>query len=80
MELKTLKDIKGCVMSEEDLYAFGKGKFFAEFVHKRQLKAEAIKWVKEDIQNASVGASAWKLIEDWKERLNITEEDLGEKK
>ena len=39
------------------------------------LKQEAIKWVKADMP-LIMGASSHKMWERWKERFNITEEDL----
>jgi len=47
------------------------------FELQNRLKAEAIKWIKKDefdLENADIGA--YNIIDRWKERLNITEEDL----
>ena len=44
------------------------------------LKAEAVKWIKEDIKDTpSRDKDAWALIFRWMKRFNITEEDLKEK-
>jgi len=46
-------------------------------IHELDLKAEAVKWIKEDIklfEEEELGE--WNLIERWMKRLNITEEDL----
>ncbi len=61
-KLKTLKDFipKG-TRAKNDLFD--------------ELKAEVIKWVKEDIEEISY-ISAGTIIGKWKKRLNITSEDL----
>jgi len=72
-ELKTLKEIN--VVCPECFNNFG---LYFSFENKpTELKAEAIKWIKEDIKIfESDGGSDWLQIERWMKRLNITEEDL----
>ena len=69
-ELKTLKEIsgKGC---NGDLFEYDK-----------RIKAEAVKWVKEDIRefNMLKDLTAAKLVKKWIDRLNLTEQDLQEEK
>jgi hypothetical protein len=67
MELKTLNDINR--VDKEWLDGA---------VSYKELKAEAVKWVKEDIRIFEEGehSNEWNLIERWMGRLNITEEDL----
>jgi len=69
-ELKTLKDLN----IFEDIAN-------VDCVHLYELKAEAIKWVKEDletIENISNGlvVSADYFTKKWMKRLDITEKDL----
>ncbi|KKN65976.1 hypothetical protein LCGC14_0476790 [marine sediment metagenome] len=65
-ELKTLKDLK-FVNNPNPICK----------TIKEELKKEAIKWVKEDVNNTSIRESeAYKIIRKWMERLNITEDDL----
>ena len=46
-----------------------------------EARAEAIKWIKEDVQNTpAINHDVWDLIFRWTDRLNITEEDLKEEK
>ena len=71
-ELKTLKDLKDWPMSEEDVYAFSRGKFFDTFILKKQLKQEAIKWVKSKQFNQREPLDS----QDWIKFFNLTEEDL----
>ena len=70
MKLKTLKDIDNSCLNKK---------------HKKiciiHIKAEAIKWVKEDreaycrLHTDDMGT--WKILLDrWMKRLNITEDDL----
>ena len=49
-----------------------------KYFDERKLKAEAIKWVKEDINDVCcfTPLNARQMIERWMKRLNITEEDL----
>ena len=62
MKLKTLKDLRT-------------GTNPVVFVD--DLKKEAIKWVREDLAwIPKQQVLAHKVIENWMERLNITEEDL----
>ena len=71
-KLKTLKDIKGRAMSTEVALV-------------STLKAEAVKWIKEDIDLIMCNGEAGELqqivkdifIERWKNRFNITEEELA---
>ena len=64
-ELKTLKDLHG-----------GCGDFECDGISYNELKAEAVKWVKEDLQEMVInGNTAW-LLNRWIKRLNIIEEDL----
>jgi len=66
-ELKTLKDIKRTPGEKE----FG-------VIEIDKLKAEAIKWIKEDLENIGNGEinHPIRLLFRWQKRLNITEEDL----
>ena len=64
-KLKTLKDIE----KEYCLFKDAKTKWGIE------LKAEAIKWIKEDyslVRNKETHI----MLERWKNRFNLTEEDL----
>ena len=74
-ELKTLKDLKrwngGLRFRNKD------------FIETSKLKEEAVKWVKEDIEDVCCldfgdvkPATAKEIIEKWMKRLNITEADL----
>jgi len=65
MKLKTLKDLK----------QGGKDEFhnqIIEFVNCYELKAEAVKWVKESKKKFGDTSQC----DFWMKRLNITEEDL----
>ena len=64
--LKTLKDVYGIATSSNCC---------EDEVLKRNLKAEAIKWVKEDFELVK-NAESHKMLERWKSRFNLTEEDL----
>ena len=68
MKLKTLKDFK--------LYDIGDDN--EDWVRHELIKAEAIKWVKEDIEELICDnpIKTRELIEKWIKRLNITKEDL----
>jgi len=71
MKLKTLKDL--------DLQFEGTPQ--GEIAEKEYIKAEAIKWVKEDIDQIMLWEKEARVhalfINDrWMKRLNITEEDL----
>jgi len=77
-ELKTLKDLlwNGIVQTLDD----DKIKP-VKVVSESQLKAEAIKWIKEDIEYIGKVDNPCKLarimdLYKWMKRLNITEEDL----
>ena len=76
-ELKTLKDLEDWEL-EKDGYIP---------VSSKLLKAEAVKWVKEDIKEyknmfndvlkgRDIKSPTMNLIKKWMERLNISEEDL----
>ncbi len=67
-ELKTLKDIY-----EEEIKEGSIAKVLGQTYLKNQLKAEAIKWFKEDIERDHCIIPRTKT---WMKRLNITEEDL----
>lgn len=95
-KLKTLKEVTeyNTLRIKEHIDKFGKGKnrdidpaekaMFLSLpkVFERDIKAEAIEWVKEDldkirkINNRFERFSRKLLLETWMERLNITEEDL----
>ena len=75
-ELKTLKDLE---WFENQARGY--------LVDSRELKAEAVKWVKEDIQEhenmfrdvlkgRTIISPTMTLIKKWMRRLDITEEDL----
>ena len=77
--LKTLKDFRLYIC--EDHYKKG---LWYRAVLKRELKAEAVKWVKED-RGLRLDNTIWRMNQDelldlleerWMKRLNITEEDL----
>jgi len=70
MELKTLADIE----FEHEWNEAEK----PLAVWSDDLRAEAIKWVKKDIEdwNAPGGLFQSEIIKRWKERFNITKEDL----
>ena len=72
MEKITLKDIEETWNEFED-----------NLVSKEKLKEEAIKWVKEDLENIKLrndfGDIIWEPIhmtKEWMKRFNITEGDL----
>ena len=71
MKLKTLKDIIKPHCKCDDLCRSCDDPY-------EELKAEAIKWVKKDIKdwNAPGGLFQSQIIKRWKERFNITEDDL----
>ncbi len=70
--MKTLKDLER--------------KANPDFVYSKELKAEAIKWVKKDIKdyrenvqvpgNIEINSYTMFVIKKWMERFNLTEEDL----
>jgi len=80
MKLRTLKDLqtfykKGFKLGEIETYETELGK--GELIEKRDLKAEAIKWVKEDIEEFGLFKDVISLqTRKWMKRLNIKEEDL----
>jgi len=61
-ELKTLKDLE-------------KKQGGHPFVFTKDLKQEAIKWVKKDFELVR-NLESHKMLERWKNRFNLTEEDL----
>ena len=61
-ELKTLKELR----TKE--FPMGEGQ-------EQFIRAEAVKWIKEDIEDSNKGSPHW-IIQRWMERLNITEENL----
>ena len=63
-ELKTLKDL-----------GFQKNSFGMKVIFEKDLKAEAVKWVKEDYKEC-YSYSQELIIKNWMKRLDITEEDL----
>ena len=68
MKLKTLKDLKRKAIGIEK-------EFFPIFEEK--LKAEAIKWVKDDKRRIKLGnINLQILLTRWMVRLNLTGEDL----
>ncbi len=74
-ELKTLKDLKKNFPYDKATGSITRGFMIEEF--EKRIKQEAIKWVKEDVNNTSIRESeAYKIIRKWMERLNITEENL----
>ncbi|HUW43845.1 MAG TPA: hypothetical protein VMV95_02715 [Bacillota bacterium] len=81
MKLKTLKDLNREDNEEiKDNGCYGPG-YIEDFVETDELKAEAVKWVKEDfetIENIRNGlvVSADYFTKKWMRRLDITEEDL----
>ena len=64
-ELKTLKDIAWDIKSRND----------GGLLSVKELKAEAIKWIKEDYEELYTYAQEL-IIKNWMRRLNISEEDL----
>lgn len=62
-ELKTLKDY------------YGDENVFIDLDGMNEFKQEAIKWVKEDFELVR-NVESHKMLERWKKRFNITEEDL----
>ncbi|HLD90345.1 MAG TPA: hypothetical protein VI911_04925 [Patescibacteria group bacterium] len=71
-ELKTLKDID----TAKDYTPLSRT-YYEDFVEKGDLRAEAIKWLKEDLDYVEEDEFvALLLIERWLNRFNITEKDL----
>ena len=71
MKFKTLNDIEEeltCDYSPDLLIG-------DKVIRSDKLKAEAIKWIKEDIKDLKLYPRD-EIIIRWMERLNITEEDL----
>ncbi len=89
MKLKTLNDLREGRAKRGEVRLESPGGMFieAQYMAEERIKAEAIKWVKKDIedyrkhlgdvvQGKEINSYTMKLINKWKERLNITEEDL----
>ena len=76
--LKTLKDLFPCVMKRRTCQK--RYKIICSGCRVRwELKAEAIKWVKEDIKltkNSIPYGVAIQIVNRWVKRFNITEDDL----
>ena len=67
-KLKTLKDIEGIDPHfEEDT---------GDYVFNGDIKAEAVKWVKEDLKEMPITPQTSWLLNRWMKRFDITEEDL----
>jgi len=73
-QLKTLKDFYNVDWDGEA----GKNAYYENWIRIKDLKAEAIKWVKAHGSEESGFASICNLG-GWKHFFNITEEDLKEK-
>ena len=80
-ELKTLKDMREYTREGK------KAKSPLRWINVYDLKAEAVKWVKEDIEEhynlfrdilngREIKSPTMTLIKKWMKRLDITEEDL----
>lgn len=69
MKLKTLKDLERCWWHDKET-----GKIYRT-VDRQELKAEAVKWIKEDYELVK-NPESHKMLERWKKRFNLTEEDL----
>ncbi len=67
-ELKTLKDISLKGAERRDVVG-------RRLVDYDELKAEAIKWMKEDIEDDAIITTDM-LTDRWMKRLDITEDDL----
>lgn len=70
-ELKTLKDLSWIGVDGDKDHTKLNGTFISE----NDLKAEAIKWIKEDyslVRNKETHI----MLERWKNRFNLTDEDL----
>ena len=79
MELKTLKDIKNTEEETNRICSCGSTKesHGLEWIRESTIREEAIKWVKKDIKDWNAGGLFQsEIIRRWKERFNITEEDL----
>ena len=69
MKLKTLDDLR--INFKENMLANG------FFLSEAELKAEAIKWVKEDFEELKTkDIPADDIVRVWMYRFNLTEEDL----
>lgn len=77
-ELKTLKDfdVWNTIFKDENGISTPH-----PFIDSDELKAEAIKWIKEDIKEVvKKKIQSWVIVKRWMDRLNITEEELFEEK
>jgi len=75
-KLKTLKDLDVELMDE----GYANEPDEEEYINKKELKAEAIKWIKEDkelcLSYMSSAGVIDTLMRRWKDRFNLSEEDL----
>ena len=78
MELKTLKDLKRYCHRNTARKTITSSQNQIRVVDYNELKAEAVKWIKEDMKDFWPGKPGWErnLILKWMKRLDITEEDL----
>ncbi len=78
MKLKTLKDLYDCENGKEAKHiCIGCDEGVRCDI--APIKAEAIKWVKEDldaIENGSVYITPEQMVKRWMNRFNITEEEI----
>jgi len=79
-ELKTLKDLDYW-LTDELFYEQGKKRFKwteeQHLINIKKIKAEAMKWAKEDkIKCMNEVTMGYEILEKWMKRLNISEEDL----
>ena len=72
MKLKTLKDLK---LDEWDDHGE-----IVKMVELPELKAEAVKWIKEDLyhfkRDGLTTTTQLRMVKQWMKRFNLTEEDL----
>lgn len=69
-ELKTLKDIE-ITMGYKRSNMYSEELKTEAMISKEELKAEVIKWIKEDMRLVK-NIESHKMLERWKERFNIT--------
>ena len=67
-ELKTLKDIPTWKICDQD-------NVWREYFSDKDLRQEAIKWIKEDFELVK-NPETHKMLERWRERFNIEESEL----
>jgi len=78
-ELKTLKDLQGNIGNAEYFHREGQEPTndYGDVIIVNELKAEAIKWVKEDKKILDSGeAHRYSQLKNWMKRFNLTDEDL----